>query len=115
MAASIAVSPEHRWSSASWLFDWVLRTVAEQAADAELTARLTEIVDNNLGWLGLDELPDPQRQAFTAVLPRLPDLAGERLPPDLASRDQALESVRTLSRLAAARPQRPASPGGDPS
>ena len=109
MAGTIAVSPEHRWSSASWLFDWVLRTAAEQAADPELTARLTEIVDNNLGWLGLDELPDRQRQAFTTVLPRLPDLADQRLPPDLPSRGGTVEYLRTLSRLAAALP--PASPG----
>jgi hypothetical protein len=100
VAGTIAVSPEHRWSSASWLFDWVLRTVAEQAGDPELTARLTEITDHDLGWLGLDELPDRHRQAFTTVLLRLPDLAEEGLPPDLPSRGRTVDHVRTLTRLA---------------
>jgi hypothetical protein len=67
MAGMIATSAGDAWTAASWLFDWVLTTIAEESRDSELTAELTLIVRENLGSLSLKELPVDQRREFVQV------------------------------------------------
>jgi len=68
MAGTIEVGPDSRWSAASWLFDWVLRSIALEVNDAELAGELVGIVDENIGWLSLDELSQTQQKAVRAVI-----------------------------------------------
>src|SRR3954447_4526141 len=45
MAGTIEISSVSRWSAASWLFDWVLRSIAATTNDPKLAAELLEIVE----------------------------------------------------------------------
>lgn len=96
MAGTIKFGSAVCWSAASWLFDWVLRTIAQRADDIELSAELFGIVDENLGWLALDELPANQRDQFEKVVVRELMTASAALPADLDCRELVLSHLRSL-------------------
>jgi len=63
MAGTISLGPATRWSVAGWLFDWTVEFLAQRVVEPELRASLQEIVDENLGWLGLGDFgPDRERE-----------------------------------------------------
>jgi hypothetical protein len=80
----IEVAADTRWQAASWLFDWVLNTIAASTADAELAAEITEIVAENLGWLSLRELSPQQRRDVRQAMNSLAEQATSGLPSDQA-------------------------------
>ena len=101
MSGTISLSPTIRWSAASWLFDWVLTSLAETVEDAELSAELTGIVGENLGWLGLDHLTDNQRAVLLRNLGGGLRARAERaFPAAMQGRDDALRHLHELSLLA---------------
>lgn len=101
MSGTIALSPAIRWSAASWLFDWVLNTLAETVDDADLSAELNEIVSENIGWLGLKDLPSEQKAAVRRILSGgLRVRAEHRFPVAMPGREDALRHLDELSRLA---------------
>jgi hypothetical protein len=100
VAGTIGVSASRRWSVASWLFDWALRQTAEQLGPGPTTDRLHEIVQYNLGWFGLDDVPLSERPRVVAAFGQLPRLGNERLPADLARRDHVLGTLQDLADLA---------------
>jgi hypothetical protein len=55
MSGMIALSADVRWSAAGWLFDWTVESLADMVASPEVAASLREIVNENLGWVGLDD------------------------------------------------------------
>jgi hypothetical protein len=73
MAGMIVVSPGKSWSAASWLFLWVLRTLAEESSSPELTPVLHAIEVTNVNYLALPDLPAETRG-------ELGHLIRERLP-----------------------------------
>lgn len=101
MSGTISLSAEIRWSAASWLFDWVLESLAGAVEDAELAGELRSIVDENIGWLGLNDLKrgqvDEIREIFRGTL-RL--LADQTFPIAMAGREDALRHVDELIRMA---------------
>lgn len=102
MSGTISFSPTIRWSAASWLFDWVLTSLAETVNDAELSAELAVVVGENLGWLGLDDLTDSQRAVLLRILGGDLRARAERaFPATMQERDDALRHLDELSRLAA--------------
>jgi hypothetical protein len=108
MAGSIEVKRDVRWSAASWLFDWVVRTLAEAVRPSDTAAVLDEIVDENLGWLGLADLSVPDGALLREVICRsLLDSAEKELPADLAGRDGVLSGLRELVELSCGRPEPP--------
>lgn len=96
--AGTVKSPEGQlWTAASWLFDWVVREVASELSDRELAARLQDIADNNLGWLGLAEFTDEQtKQILEVIRSSLLPAAQRGLPQEIKDRDRALEHIQTL-------------------
>jgi hypothetical protein len=100
VAGTIELQPGARWSAASWLFDWVLRSLAALVGDLELSAELVGIVDENLGWFDLGELPARQRAEVEEMLRsgRLAD-AAEQLPTNLTDREAVLQHIRDLQLL----------------
>jgi hypothetical protein len=61
VAGSIEVHGE-LWTAASWLFRWVVTRIADEASVSEdVRVTLQEIVDENLGWLSIDDLRPHQR------------------------------------------------------
>jgi hypothetical protein len=101
MSGTIALSPTIRWSAASWLFDWVLTSFAETVDDADLSAELTGVVGENLGWLGFDDLTDDQRTALLRILGSgLREKAERAFPSVMQGREDALRHLDELSRLA---------------
>lgn len=101
MSGTISLSPTIRWSAASWLFDWVLTSLAETVEDAELSAELTGIVGENLGWLGLDDLTEGQRAVLLQILGGgLRGRAERAFPAAMRGRDEALRHLDELGRLA---------------
>jgi hypothetical protein len=101
MAGTISLTSTIRWSAASWLFDWVLNTLAETVEDAELAGDLTGVVGENLGWLGLNDLTTEQSAAVRRILRGGLRAKAERSFPDaMPGREEALEHLDELSRLA---------------
>jgi hypothetical protein len=106
MAGSIKVdesSGEPLWSAASWLFDWVLNRLVDDAeVDQHLAAMVREIVDENLGWFSLRDLGPVDRSIVRSWLAdRLVEDADAKLPAALAQRDEVLLYLADLARLAA--------------
>jgi hypothetical protein len=87
MSGTISLSPTVRWSAASWLFDWVLNTIAEAAQDAELAADLTGVVGDNIAVRCI--LKDGLRVKAEA-----------KFPTTMPGREGALALLDELSRLA---------------
>lgn len=101
MSGTISLSPTIRWSAASWLFDWVLTSLAETVEDQELSAELAGVVGENLGWLGLDDLTSNQKAALLRILGGGLRAKAERaFPAVMQNRDAALRHLDELSQLA---------------
>jgi hypothetical protein len=97
MAGTISVSADMRWSAASWLFDWVLRTLARDVTDKELAASMTGTVDENLGWLSVDDLACRDRDELARVAREsLVGAANRELSNTLAGRDEVIAHLREL-------------------
>jgi hypothetical protein len=100
VAGTILISSESRWSAASWLFDWCLRTIAQELGPGDLSARLTGIVGENLGSLDLADLSTSERQEIEKVVHgSLVGLAETELPVELENRAGVLEHLRSLAEL----------------
>jgi regulator of protease activity HflC (stomatin/prohibitin superfamily) len=93
--------PDAHWSAASWLFDWTVDFLSKATGDAAATDHLREIIDDNIGWLGLDDLPsDVRARLLERIKAELVDTADRTLPPTLTNRDAVLDLLRELVRLA---------------
>lgn len=103
MSGTISFSPTARWSAASWLFDWVLKAVADdRAEDAELAAELRGIVHENIGWLALNDLTDEQQTTVRRTIRESIRITAERgFPANMPGREDALKLLDDLVRLAA--------------
>ncbi|GIH05100.1 hypothetical protein Rhe02_31670 [Rhizocola hellebori] len=102
MSGTIAVTPDKRWSAQGWLFDWTLESLARDLSDETARQHLREIVDENIGWLGLADLPPAARaEAFDKITTRLVQEADTDLPGTLPNRPAVLDLLRDLARMAA--------------
>jgi hypothetical protein len=91
VAGTVFVGAEERWTAASWLFDWVVSTVAELVEDPAVAQRLTEIVSENLGALDLSSFDQPQQMKIRLTMGQhLLDRAEQGFPQDLAARSDVL-------------------------
>jgi hypothetical protein len=100
MAGTISIDDRRRWTAASWLFDFALRTIAEHASDAELSGELVGIIGENLGWLSLADLTGQQREEFERVVSfALVPSAEVGLPPELMGREDAIEMLKDLAAM----------------
>ena len=107
MAGTVSLSSDVRWSAASWLFDWVLKTIAHNVNDRELAASIIGIADENLGWLSLEELSDAEREEISRVAQEsLMKIAEQDLPESLENRAEVLDHLRELVGMISSAPWR---------
>jgi hypothetical protein len=98
MAGMIAVTPESRWSAATWLFDWIVEFLADRVADPKLRDGLKEIVDENLGWLGLGDFgPDAEQEMRRLLHTELVTEADKQFSPTMPNRADAIGHLRELA------------------
>jgi uncharacterized protein (DUF2236 family) len=90
------------WTAASWLFDWVLNRIVDDAeVDQYVAVMVREIVDEHLGWFSLRDLDPADRSIVRSWLAdRLVEDADAKLPAELAERDDVLLYLADLTRLA---------------
>lgn len=97
MSGTVSLSPDTRWSAASWLFDWVLKTIATKAGDTELAGHLTGLVDENLGWFAVTDIPpDQQRKVRRAIKEDLIEDAQRDFPATMLARPETLRHLEDL-------------------
>jgi len=103
MAGMIEVRPGVLWSTSSWMFSFVLRTLGAEVTDPQVAEALTEIEDHNLGYLSLPDLPSDQRTEVARVIREcLMARAESDLPPDMNERTGVVEYIRGLVDVLAA-------------
>lgn len=68
MAGTFVTAGGQRWSAASWLFYWVLRTIASHVDAPDLQAKFREIDNNNLGWFSLQDCSALQCEQVLAAV-----------------------------------------------
>ncbi|MER7243306.1 hypothetical protein [Kribbella sp. NPDC000426] len=103
MAGSIEVGGQ-LWTSASWLFRWVVSRIAEKTnLSQDDRGVLHEIVDENLGWFSVDSLvPEALSTVREWIASNLVTDADAELPLDLdVDRAAALDHLQDLARMAA--------------
>jgi hypothetical protein len=98
MAGTISLGPQERWSVASWLFDWTVEFLADRVAEREVRASLREIVEENLGWLGLGDFgPEPEREMRGLLRDEVVEAADTTFAADMADREAVLGHLRDLA------------------
>lgn len=99
MAGMIEISSDTEWVAANWLFDWVVRLLADRVHDEQTKLELAEIVDAHLGWLGLDDRgPTVRAELEEVVRSQLLPSAEQLLPSDMPSREAVIDRIRDLVR-----------------
>jgi len=63
----VAISDHVDWTAATWLFDWIMDEVGAATDDPGLAAALREIVDNNIGFLSIQDLLPTHRAEFIRI------------------------------------------------
>jgi hypothetical protein len=102
VAGIIEVAPDAVWSASSWMFRYVLRSIAAETTDQELAARLMEIHDENLPGLSLPDLPQAQRSEVERIIrDRLIGRATRDFPETAQNRAEAVDYVRGLAAVLA--------------
>ena len=102
MAGTIEVSDGVRWSAASWLFYWVVGTMAEQVGDNRVADRLHEIESQHLGTLSLDAFTKKEASMLHDIICDLLLSRAEKEWLHFDGRDRALALLRDLIRLTCA-------------
>jgi hypothetical protein len=98
MAGTVSIGAGVQWSASSWLFDWVLNDIAKNTDDAELAGHLTEVVDEHLGWFGMDDITPRQRADVRRIATeRLVGDALREFPADLQRRPEILAHLENLA------------------
>jgi hypothetical protein len=102
VAGVIEVTPDVAWSASSWMFRFVLRSIAAETTDKDLAASLMEIHDENLPGLSLPDLPQAQRSEVERIIrDRLVTRAEQDLPATAPNRAEVLGYVRGLAEAVA--------------
>ena len=99
MAGSIFLTDGREWHTSSSAYFWALDALASRATDPGLAAHLRELFDFNVGFLGIDDLPERQRAELVALLGQLPAVA-RSIPPDEPYRDAFIAQMVELAELA---------------
>ena len=98
MAGTIAVTPDTRWSAATWLFDWIVMFLADHVEEPKLQAALREIVDENLGWLRLSDFgPEAERELRNLLGTRLVGEADSTFSETMPNRADAIAYLQQLA------------------
>lgn len=83
------------------IFLWVLDALANHTTDKVLADHLLELIEFNVGFVGVEELADDQRVELLSVVGRLPKIV-RAIPVDEPYREAFIAQVDELATLAAA-------------
>ncbi|MFF5291270.1 hypothetical protein [Paractinoplanes globisporus] len=98
MAGTISTGPDRRWSAAGWLFAWTVEFLAERVAEPGLRASLEEILNENLGWLGLGDYGvDEEREMRGLLRNEAVSTANATFAADMAGRENVIDRLRELA------------------
>ena len=101
----VEVTCQTRWTAASWLFDWVLNGIAGCLETSELASSVNLIVQENLGWLSLEQLsPEDGERVVQIIKNRLLEAARRELSADVPNRAGVIEHLQRLVELVDERP-----------
>jgi hypothetical protein len=104
MGAIIRVGPDAVWGTSSWMFRYILKSIAAETSDQELVGWLMEIHDRNLPGLSLPDLPDGQRSEVERIIrDRLVTRTEQELPVTGQDPYQIVDHVRELADMLASR------------
>jgi hypothetical protein len=95
MAGAVFVSPTSAWSSSSWIFYWVVDTLADIVSNELLSEKLREISEFHLGSLSLEEFEPHERAEILRAIAGLPQVAIDTLP-ESSGRDSVLAQIAEL-------------------
>jgi hypothetical protein len=87
------------WSGPSWLFDWIVDNIADVIDDPPLAAELKEVVEHNIGFIGVNDFPPSQwARVVDVIRNRIVPIAERdlRLLPGF-DREGALQQIRDLA------------------
>jgi hypothetical protein len=105
MAGVIELRPGVVWSTSSWMFHFILRSIAADVADKELARILIEIEAENLPGLSIPDLPDAQQEEIGRVIRAcLVRRTEADLPPDMNDRERVVAYIRGLVDVLDGRP-----------
>ncbi|WP_231384161.1 hypothetical protein [Cellulomonas sp. URHD0024] len=96
MSGSMFLPDGREWHSNSSAYFWVLDALASRATDPGLAAYLRERFDANVGFLGVDDLPESQRAELLALIGQLPAVA-RAIAADEAYRDSFIAQMDELA------------------
>jgi hypothetical protein len=97
MSGTVAISPDVRWSAAGWLFDWTVEFLSKRVTNAEVAGNLREILNENLGWLSLDDYGPQAGAELREIIERqLLAAADEQLPQTVPNRPGVIELLQEL-------------------
>ncbi|MER7459311.1 hypothetical protein [Micromonospora sp. NPDC126480] len=96
MAGLIVLRPGVDWSVSGALFDWTLEFLISRLSDRQAAGRIQEIVDNNLGSLWLNDMPEAVQREIVGHVRSGLVAAGEK---DLPDTDQKADVLRHLQEL----------------
>lgn len=97
MAGTIEIAAGRRWSASTWLFDWVVEYLAKNVSVVKVQTQLQEIIDENIGWLGLSDFEsDTRLEMSTLIRTRLVPQADAEFSAAMANRSGALDHLHRL-------------------
>lgn len=99
MTSSIRLPQDAMWSVQDWLFDWVLRQMADRMSGLE-ARRLMEIVNEHLGWFDIAEVTRTDATLVRELLRELPARADQEFPAEMVGRTAAIAALGRLADLA---------------
>jgi len=95
----VGLSAGANWTAAGWLFDWAMSDIARRTSDVGLAGHLNLIVDEHLGYFGLDDITPSQRREVRGIAEHLVDDADQQFPVEMARRPQVLAHLRELATM----------------
>ena len=107
MAGTIFLLDDRGWSNRSSVFYWVMDTMADHTENSDLSSRLQEISEFNLGSLDLASLSEAELEDFVSLAREMPRFARDELP-DTPYRDAFVEHIVDFAQTIASDSGRPA-------
>ena len=101
MAGTIEIAEGAEWSAATWLYEWVLKIVSEQIGNPVLKQKFQDVIDSNVGWINFGDFSLSERAEIAEALHiALVPESDRQLPATVPNRNQVLDLLRELARLA---------------
>jgi hypothetical protein len=100
VGGSIFLADDELWSVASWLFDWTLRTIADEVGSGPASDQILEVDRENLGSLVMADFTTEDASIILDVIrTRLLVRAESEFSDDMVQKPSSLEALGKLAAL----------------